>query len=293
MATQSVCSFNKFGYCKFGEVCRKKHVKELCELTSCDGKSCPQRHPRECKFLRNIGYCKFGEWCQFSHILKKDPDLENLKKENLSILTKLEQLEKLLFEKDKQIESIIESIGELNKIKKGPAKKSFKCTKCDFESNSQTGLKVHDKKKHTSVENLKFPKICDFCDEELKTAIEMKKHMRTHSYKEARFKCDDCDFVGQNELTMDVHIGKHHSEKYECGLCEFEANNQENLEIHLISCEMYQCVGCSEKFKSIKEVKNHIVEMHNSNGCHYVTHLKLDRNNPCEVDQKTYRSTEI
>ena len=50
-------------------------------------------------FFRNIGYCKFGEWCHFSHILKKDPDLENLKKENRAIITKLEELEKLSLRK--------------------------------------------------------------------------------------------------------------------------------------------------------------------------------------------------
>ena len=31
MASQSVCQFNKFGFCKFKEACRKQHVKELCE----------------------------------------------------------------------------------------------------------------------------------------------------------------------------------------------------------------------------------------------------------------------
>ena len=121
----------------------------------------------------------------------------------------------------------------------------------------------------------------------------MKKHMKRHSYKEARYKCDDCDFVGESGLTMDVHIGKHHSENHECGLCNFEAKDQENLETHLTSCEMYECGGCNAIFKSIKEVKNHIVEMQYSSGWHYITHLKLDRNNPCEVSRKTYRSTEI
>ena len=269
------------------------HELTSCELTSCDGKVCPHRHPRECKFFRNIGYCKFGEWCQFSHILKKDPVLENLKKENMAIIKKLGELEKLLFEKNKQIESIIESIGEMDKMKKDPVRKSFKCTKCNFETNSQTGLKVHDRKKHTSAENVKFPTICELCDEELKTAIEMKKHMKRHSYKEARYKCDDCDFVGESELTMDVHIGKLHSEKYECGICDFQAKDQEKLEIHLVSCEMYECDGCHRKFKSIKEVKDHIVEMKYENGWHYVAHLKLDRNNQCEVSRKKYRSTEI
>ena len=34
----------------------------------------------------------------------------------------------------------------------------------------------------------------------------MKKHMITHSYKEAKFKCDDCDFVGQNLVSIEVHV---------------------------------------------------------------------------------------
>ena len=49
---------------------------------------------------------------------------------------------------------------------------------------------------------------------------------------------------------------------------------------------MCECGGCNTKFKSIKEVKNHIVEMQYSNGWHYVSHLKLDRNNAGEVSQK-------
>ena len=49
-----------------------------------------------------------------------------------------------------------------------------------------------------------------------------KKNINSHSYKLAKFKCDDCDFVGESELTMEVHIGKHHSETYECGLCDVE-----------------------------------------------------------------------
>ena len=31
MATQTVCSFYRFGYCKHKELCRKRHVKEICE----------------------------------------------------------------------------------------------------------------------------------------------------------------------------------------------------------------------------------------------------------------------
>ena len=56
-------------------------------------------------------------------------------------------------------------------------------------------------------------------------AKEMKKHLQTHSYKKANFKCVDCEFVGTNEETMEVHIGKTHADIFVCGLCDYKAEN--------------------------------------------------------------------
>ena len=36
MATQNICNFNKFGFCKFRDRCRKQHVNDKCENSSCD-----------------------------------------------------------------------------------------------------------------------------------------------------------------------------------------------------------------------------------------------------------------
>ena len=66
----------------------------------------------------------------------------------------------------------------------------------------------------------------------------MKKHLVTHSYKEIRYKCEECDFVGQNEVTMEVHFGKLHPAKFECGLCALEAGSLENIEIHFNTHEV-------------------------------------------------------
>ena len=90
----------------------KNYVKN-CLVTA---KKCVQRHPKECKFLQNIGYRKFGEWCLLSHNIKKDPNIENLEMENKNVRNNLEKLEKLIDEKDKQMENIIESM--LHKFRK-------------------------------------------------------------------------------------------------------------------------------------------------------------------------------
>ena len=73
-----MCNFNKYGFCRYQERCRKFHGKILCENLNCEVRECKLRHPKQCKFLRDYGYCKFGEWCYFSHKeLRKMSNAEN------------------------------------------------------------------------------------------------------------------------------------------------------------------------------------------------------------------------
>jgi hypothetical protein len=44
---------------------------------------------------------------------------------------------------------------------------------------------------------------------------DLRKHLIKHTYKQANYKCDECEFVLQNEVTAEVHNGKYHSEKFE------------------------------------------------------------------------------
>ena len=55
--------------------------------------------------------------------------------------------------------------------------------------------------------------------------------MKSHSYKLVKFRCAECDFVGENDLTMDVHVGRNHADDFECGLCENKFESVESLEI--------------------------------------------------------------
>ena len=113
----------------------------------------------------------------------------------------------------------------------------------------------------------------------------------------AAFQCGDCEFVGESEETMEVYIGKYHSDKIESGICEFETESLEQLDIHIFSCEIYQCDECKKKFRSISDIKKHIKEMkYNtlySDGYGYIHHLKIDRNNSNEDSDKMYRSDKI
>ena len=69
---------------------------------------------------------------------------------------------------------------------------------------SEQGLKTHKKRKHKTAnksdEILTYPKQCDLCEKDLKDKNDMKVHMKTHSYKRAEFKCEECEFYGESDL---------------------------------------------------------------------------------------------
>ena len=113
----------------------------------------------------------------------------------------------------------------------------------------------------------------------------MKQHIKTHSYKKCEYKCEECDFCGTNKITMEVHLGKMHSENFECGLCDNVVKDFESLELHLFTCEMFKC--CGEKFKCFSDLKSHIKNDHKEDTFIQVQHAKLKRENKEEVSCKT------
>ena len=121
----------------------------------------------------------------------------------------------------------------------------------------------------------------------------MKKHMKEHSYIKARFRCEDCEFVGENEVTMEVHLVLAHSEYFECGLCELKVDSSEDLEIHLFTCEIYTCENCDFVGESLKEIKTHIVDNHGNEDFRDFLHLKMDRKNFTQVKVNSYSTDAI
>ena len=69
-------------------MCKKQHIKELCENSIFDIKTCNLGHPKECRYFRDYRRCKFGEWCCFLHV-HKDDDIEKLILENEAMLKKI------------------------------------------------------------------------------------------------------------------------------------------------------------------------------------------------------------
>jgi prefoldin subunit 5 len=347
MASQTpVCLYNKYGYCKHKEMCRKRHVNEMCEKTSCEVYKCTSRHPKICKFFWNQGHCKFDP-CAFLHkdndnsiwrikqehevlqekvnsIDKALTDLNKQENETQSSIDKISEVKSKLEDREHELDSLQKLVHEtnvkfenlqteiekkfksfeesLNILKKCVLEKDIlietlenklnekldknttkvKCSKCNFEGSSKHGLKVHMARKHTLHFDSKSKK-CELCDKDFENVREIKKHLKTHSYKKVEFKCVECDFVGASEETMEVHYGKSHSDSFECGICEYKAETFENLEIHLVTCEIFKCRYCDFNEKNLSEFKKHTAKEHNPGQFHTILHYKMDRTNQNEV----------
>ena len=61
--------------------------------------------------------------------------------------------------------------------------------------------------------------------------------MKLRSYKKADFKCEDCEFIGESEYTM---------ENIEWGICECKTKTLEYMKVHLAVCEVYRCASTDD-----------------------------------------------
>ena len=148
-----------------------------------------------------------------------------------------------------KIENLIKEVKILSEASNRPTI-LFKCRNCNFETTSEKGLKQHNSKKHTKTENMG-----------------------------RRFECEHCKYGFNSKETLAVHIGKMHTKDFKCGLCEKVLGNKEALEIHLNLCEVFQCTKCQRKETNIGDIKQHIINQHDSQRYLMVDNYKLSREN--------------
>ena len=112
MDRPTVCSYNKFGFCKYGVTCRKKHEERKCEKSSCEIFNCHQRHPKECRFFREFQRCKYNEYCRYEH--KENSEVNKSVKSNDELETRVSDLENDLENTDKFVKMLEVKLYEKN-----------------------------------------------------------------------------------------------------------------------------------------------------------------------------------
>ena len=305
-------------YCKKCEDCEYQHPDKVCSKSNCFNEKCHDRHPNpcwwgpRCKFY-NKNICLFSHEVTNSVDEKRVGDLEKIvatlqkeykvqndtfgdvlkkmEKKFETLEDKIEMQRKALQDKEKFIKTLEKKINtfdhsfgaKIDKLEKisEEMKLQFKCEKCNFVTNSEQGLKTHISKKHRDqieINGKDFPQQCRLCEKTLKDLRELKKHMRTHSYKNIQFKCNLCEFVGGDENEMEVHLAKVHGDKFECSICDYEAKDLETLETHLITCQFYICIICDKKMLKFTDIKTHFLDKQNiSENSRGVFHTKPNK----------------
>ena len=211
MADENVCYFNKFGHCKYLDTCRNRHLNIICENADCEVQRCSKRHPRDCIFFRKFRRCKFGDYCSYKHC-------EILNSENCEITilkSKVEALEKLLEQKDRGIESILETISSMSIRKefetKEPSQESEEESKPKHEAEA-TKTSLHHEKISEALAVEEKSKPNDASNDELEHDDNVNQLRAAQYFQLKPYKCNLCGSRYENienQLFEDLGFLKH------------------------------------------------------------------------------------
>ena len=192
MNFENVCSHNKFGFCKFGKLCRKRHIEELCDNKDCETKLCGKRHPRSCRFYSEFGRCKFGEFCRFKHVERSESFRND---------TEIEELKALLLLKDEQILAIALKIDTIVRYLKS---KDSDEKNCDIDEKIELHELDEDNEYDEKVEHLV----------ENENDLKIFEEGGSDDISEPiDYNCDCCENVYETEIRLLAHIWQDHRGK--------------------------------------------------------------------------------
>ena len=241
-----VCHFQKFGYCKFQERCKRKHFTQVCDsLSRCKDKDkCQKRHPKNCKRFASETGCRHKEGCAYSHNVPNQFDEDNEVNEKVSRLEKMvDELTKKVFnqetEKVKELDKIVKVLvrkvlsleSDITEMKKN--KIASEGIEGEVVNKTTEGAVIKENKIHVksdlSDENCFNPSSCS------SPKVKSDKTKKVEK-KEEFFKCEKCDYKVKKEATLKKHIITKH--------------------------EVNVCKECNEKVSTFMELLKHVAKNH-------------------------------
>ena len=229
----TICKFNQTGFCKFKQLCKKEHVKEICQNQSdCKNEMCTLRHPKICRHFSRDGSCRHHNRCAYMHTEKiKESDAQQKLNEILAmaLTTQIKELAEMRnemielklkvqhLENNNQIKDVNKvnneqknTLKEADNVQLNQVKEIYQCDKCEYKCEKNITLIKHKNTKHTGKD--KFH--CDQCNYSCPSKRSLKKHM-SHKHeglnKKAFMQCVKCDKTFQNKTELETHMEDHHS----------------------------------------------------------------------------------
>ena len=270
MATQNVCSFFKFGYCKHGDLCRSFHEKRICNSDKCNVFMCTFRHPIICKYFQKYKRCKFDP-CAYKHEDTND-SFEILKKENIAInekLTKVIRDIEMLSEEEKNSKDIIEKL----KLFETNVEKQNEKIQVLENKLKDSDLKIHEQnkeidilKKELRVLKEKESKVTDLESkvEELVNKVDLFSDNCEISETKTNDSASDVQ-VKASETNEQISCEKSKDEKiFECDICTYKTKSENGIKIHKAKKHTNTCKCCNRTFTDQVDYSNHIAECYST-----------------------------
>ena len=245
---ESLCKYNKFGFCKFGNKCRKQHVEKCCDVTNCENKSCVNRHPKMCRYFSIYRRCKFGDFCMFKHAVESsESSLEN----------KINVLEEALEKNKIEIRDMQNKIDRLEQV----------ITNKKYDGNIQIEAETVVENDGDNIDNK-----CPVCDEVTESSGKLEKHMYLHERiiqldGDVNISENSKDSINNLNMKLNEYQMKDPNNPHEAPYFK----SDEDLDEHVIKCKI-----CGEECDGKYYYNGHVNVFHpcdicltNSVGIHY------------------------
>ncbi|XP_054728071.1 zinc finger protein 546-like isoform X2 [Anastrepha obliqua] len=140
-------------------------------------------------------------------------------------------------------------------------KRKFLCAFCPREYNSETTVKLHEKKVHLCEKP--EPKACPICQKKVDPKY-LKHHIENVHTAERKFVCDVCGDSFKSYVLLHSHKRLHLERNFPCTVCEKKFIRSFDLKVHMrihTGEEPYACHLCDRRFK-IKVRLNYHLQRH-------------------------------
>ena len=199
---EEVCLYQKYGFCKYKEMCSKRHLDQECkDLNDCKTKKiCDKRHPKICKRYVLEKSCVFGDKCEYLH---KENEMET---DQIKTKERVDKLEQIVKDKISEEKKMKHAIQELEKVLKAMSRKVIHL--------EEQVVKMKEDSKENKKNELKepFETASDFLNSTPVSANEKPSVVETKSKesKKYKFKCEKCEYKCQKESVLRKHTETKH-----------------------------------------------------------------------------------
>ena len=245
--------YNKFGFCKYRETCRRYHCEEICKEDQCKNKNiCRKRHPKTCKKFLSQNGCRFGSGCSYKHSSSQSSKEENDLAVKVELLKSIvEQMAQKIVHLEKEVDDIkktsnnqMDSIIELEDLS---SNKSMTNKISIEETNDIEVTKDSNESKEVNTDQTTSTAEGGESDCEPLTDKDPEKQ----EILDSMFHCEKCVYQCKKEVTFKKHINTKHS-KQKCKVCYLDFNTTIELLKHVAEehkSSIVETINNSEKKK--------------------------------------------